>query len=133
MRQFKALADPHAIAAEMLHSADTLPSCTPLLLAVLQAVVTALPLCQQQRAGRLMAMLCYCTGPYNKGEWTAVEMAALQAVTRDMGEPALAKAVPSRTPGATRNKWHGTHDATPETIVSIREAVIETGEAPHPL
>ena len=49
VRQLKALTDPHAAAAKMLQVVDTIPSCTPLLLAVLQAVVTARPLCRQQR------------------------------------------------------------------------------------
>ena len=133
MRQFRALADPHAMAAEMLQTADEHPDCTPLLLTVLQAVVTAHPLCRQQRAGRSMAMVCYRTKPYNHGAWTTVEMAALQTITGGMEDPALTKAVPSRTPGATRSKWRKIHGNTPEPIVANRGVVTGAGERPRPL
>ena len=121
MQKMKALADPHAMAAEMLQAADMHPDCTPLLLTVLKAIVTAHPLCRQQKAGQSMAMVCYRTKPYNKGAWTDVEVSALATVTQDMGVAALAKAVPSRTPGATRNKWRRIHGNAPETATSNRE------------
>ena len=75
-----------------------------------------------------MAMVCYRTKPYNKGAWTDVEVAALATVTQDMGVAALARAVPSRTPGATRNKWRRVHDNAPETVTSIREELEGTVE-----
>ena len=120
MQKMKALTDPHAMAAEILQAADAHPDCTPLLLAVLQAVVTAHPLCRHQRTGRSMAMVCYRTKPYNKGVWTGVEVSALATITQDMGTAVLAKAIPSRTPGAPRNKWRRVHGNVPENAAYSR-------------
>ena len=70
-----------------------------------------------------MAMVCYRTKPYNKGAWTGAEVAALATVTQDMDVAALTKAVPSRTPGATRAKWRKIHGNALETAANSRDAL----------
>ena len=50
-----------------------------------------------------------------------VEVSALATVTQDMGVAALTKAVPSRTPGATRNKWRRIHGNVPENAAFCTE------------